>query len=59
MKTSTELKAHFADMSIEEVMAESKKLIGRDNLLFSASIVILCDRVSEYEFDEFIKTLQE
>jgi len=59
MKTSTELKAYFSDMSIEEVMAESKKLIGRDNLLFSASIVILCERLSDYEFDEFIKTLQQ
>jgi len=58
MKTLNELKAHFAEMSIEEIELETKSLMGKDNLLFSAGVTILCNRVSEWAFDEFIKTLQ-
>lgn len=58
MKTLNELKSHFQNMSIDEIEAETKNLMGKDNLLFSAGITILCNRVSEYKFDEFIKALQ-
>ena len=64
MTTTEELKSHFDEMSIEQLEQESKRLFLSMNnlnerLLFSASIVILCDIVSEYEFDNFIKTLQQ
>ena len=58
MRTLNELKSHFQNMSIEEIEVETKNLMGKDNLLFSAGVTILCNRVSGYEFDEFIKTLQ-
>ena len=64
MGTTYELKSHFAEMSIEQLEQESKRLFLSMNdkderLLFATSIMILCDRVSEYEFDNFIKTLQQ
>ena len=64
METTYELKSHFAEMSIEQLEQESKRLFLSMNdkderLLFATSIMILCDRVSEYEFDNFIKTLQQ
>lgn len=64
MKTTGELKSHFANMSIEQLEQESKRLFlsmndKNERLLYTASIMILCDRVSEYEFDNFIKTLQQ
>ena len=64
MKTTEELKSHFAKMSIEQLEQESKRLFlsmnnKSERLLFAASIMILCDRVSEYEFDSFIKILQQ
>ena len=64
MKTANELKSHFDEMSIEQLEQESKRLFlsmndRNERLLYTASIMILCDRVSEYEFDNFIKTLQQ
>lgn len=64
MKTTEELKSHFDEMSIEQLEQESKRLFlsmndKNERLLYTASIMILCDRVSEYEFDNFIKTLQQ
>ena len=64
MKTTEELKSHFDEMSIEQLEQESKRLFlsmndKSERLLYTASIMILCDRVSEYEFDNFIKTLQQ
>ena len=64
MKTTDELKSHFTGMSIEQLEQESKRLFlsmndKSERLLFAASIMILCDRVSEYEFDNFIKILQQ
>ena len=64
MKTTEELKSHFDEMSIEQLEQESKRLFlsmndRNERLLYTASIMILCDRVSEYEFDNFIKTLQQ
>ena len=64
MKTTDELKSHFDEMSIEQLEQESKRLFlsmndKNERLLYTASIMILCDRVSEYEFDNFIKTLQQ
>ena len=64
MGTADELKSYFAEMSIEQLEQESKRLFLSMNdkderLLFATSIMILCDRVSEYEFDNFIKTLQQ
>ena len=64
MKTTDELKSHSTGMSIEQLEQESKRLFlsmndKNERLLYTASIMILCDRVSEYEFDNFIKTLQQ
>ena len=64
MKTTDELKYHFDNISIEQLEQESKRLFlsmndKNERLLYTASIMILCDRVSEYEFDNFIKTLQQ
>ena len=64
MKTANELKSHFTGISIEQLEQESKRLFlsmndPNERLLYTASIMILCDRVSEYEFDNFIKTLQQ
>lgn len=64
MTTTDELKSHFTKMSIEQLEQESKRLFlsmndNSERLLFAASIMILCDRVSEYEFDNFIKALQQ
>lgn len=64
MKTANELKSNFTGMSIEQLEQESKRLFlsmndRNERLLYTASIMILCDRVSEYEFDNFIKTLQQ
>ena len=64
MKTLQELKNHFDKMSIEQLEQESKRLFlsmneSNEQLLFSASIAILFDRISEYEFDNFIKALQQ
>ena len=64
MRTTEELKSHFDEMSIEQLEQESKRLFlsmndKSERLLYTASIMILCDRVSEYEFDNFIKTLQQ
>lgn len=64
MKTTEELKSHFDEMSIEQLEQESKRLFlsmndRNERLSYTASIMILCDRVSEYEFDNFIKTLQQ
>ena len=63
MKTYNDLKSHFTGMSIEQLEQESKRLFLSMNdlnerLLFSASIAILGESVTEYEFDNFIKTLQ-
>lgn len=56
----SELKDHFAGMSIEKIESESKKLyLEGNNLLFAASIIILCNSVSEWELNNFIITLQE
>ena len=64
MTTTDELKSHFAGMSIEQLEQESKRLFlsmneSNEQLLFSASLAILFDRISEYEFDNFIKALQQ
>lgn len=55
------LKFHFSDLGIEELEVESRRLFVtvENSLLFVTSIVLLCDRISDYEMDEFVKTLQK
>lgn len=55
------LKSHFSDLGIEELEVESRRLFVtvENSLLFVTSIVLLCDRISDYEMDEFVKTLQK
>jgi hypothetical protein len=59
MKTLNELKSHFQNMSIEEIQKSAYTLyLGGNKLFFATAILLLSDRISEFELNEFIKTLQ-